>query len=75
MPAPSTPKRKPAARPANRNAFRRGLYSNTFTQAEMQRLDEKEESDLLFRIALTRLILSRLVSKLNVLKERNSSHA
>ena len=35
MPAPSTPKRKPAARPANRNAFRRGLYSNTFTQAEM----------------------------------------
>ena len=70
----SSPKRKPGAQPGNRNAFRHGLYSNSFTEAEMQSLDEKDESELVAEIALARHVLARLISQLNILKERKSHH-
>jgi len=60
--------------PGDRNAFRQGLDSPSFTQVEMQNLDEKEESDLQSEIALTRFILARLLYRMHTLKEKKSAH-
>ena len=51
--------RKRGAQPGNRNAFKHGLYSAHFKQAERDRLDRVPDADLSNEIGLIRVELLR----------------
>jgi len=61
MSTPASSKRKPV----NRKASSYGFYSKNFTEAEKQMLDEPLDADLMLEIALARLNLARLLTRLS----------
>jgi hypothetical protein len=61
---PSIPKRKPGGQPGNTNAFRHGFYAQSFSEAEMNRLDRDIEGEFLDEIALARTNACRLAELL-----------
>jgi hypothetical protein len=74
MSTPSTPKRKPAAQPGHRNAFRHGLYSKYLTRADMHSLDENDDTKLMTKTALSRFILIHLLIRMDDLLDDESYH-
>ena len=62
--SPSSLKRKRGAQPGNQNALRHGFFSHSFTDAEMDRLDQDIEGEFTDEIALARTNAARLAELL-----------
>ena len=61
MPNPSTPpKRKRGGQPGNKNNFRHGFYSPSFSPSDMQALDQNVKGEFHDEISLARVNLSHI---------------
>jgi hypothetical protein len=61
---PKSSPRKRGAQPGNKNAFRHGFYSKSFTETEMQSLDENVKGEFHDEIAVARIQASHLAELL-----------
>lgn len=62
---PSSSPRHPGAPKGNTNALKHGLYSPRFQEAELKDLKALSEPDLTEEIAMLRLVIRRLISRLD----------